>query len=123
MSVMYIHMFVVVKRHQHGVLQLQTGRQLHKSVKAVITTLLILGTYVVGWMPAVLFFALTCLDCPIPVIQIQLWVRVHVAIFINCMIVVKSFLTPLSMWQGCLRSRVLWRQCTGLGVVLYQMKR
>ncbi|GFY55007.1 g_PROTEIN_RECEP_F1_2 domain-containing protein [Trichonephila inaurata madagascariensis] len=56
MSVFYIHMFVMVKRHQHGVLQLQTGRQLHKNVKAVITTLLILGTYVVGWMPAVLFF-------------------------------------------------------------------
>ncbi|GIY16193.1 hypothetical protein CDAR_596361 [Caerostris darwini] len=92
MSVMYIHMFVVVKR---GVLQLQTGRQLHKSVKAVITTLLILGTYVVGWMPAVIFFVLTCLDCPIPITQIQLWVRVHVAIFINSMIVVKSFLDPI----------------------------
>ncbi|CAL1287554.1 unnamed protein product [Larinioides sclopetarius] len=95
MSVMYIHMFVMVKRHQLGVLQLQTGRQLHKSVKAVITTLLILGTYVVGWMPAVLFFVLTCLDCPIPVTEIQLWVRVHVAIFINSMIVVKSFLDPI----------------------------
>ncbi|GIY94172.1 g_PROTEIN_RECEP_F1_2 domain-containing protein [Caerostris extrusa] len=95
MSVMYIHMFVVVKRHQHGVLQLQMGRQLHKSVKAVITTLLILGTYVVGWMPAVIFFVLTCLDCPIPLTQIQLWVRVNVAIFINCMIVVKSFLDPI----------------------------
>ncbi|GFS59747.1 g_PROTEIN_RECEP_F1_2 domain-containing protein [Nephila pilipes] len=95
MSVFYIHMFVMVKRHQLGVLQLQTGRQLHKNVKAVITTLLILGTYVIGWMPAVLFFVLTCLDCPIPVTQIQLWVRVHVAIFINSMIVVKSFLDPI----------------------------
>ncbi|KAF8763763.1 Beta-4C adrenergic receptor like protein [Argiope bruennichi] len=95
MSIMYIHMFITVKRHQLGVLQHQTGRQLHKSVKAVITTLLILGTYVVGWMPAVLFFVLTCLDCPIPVTQIQLWVRVYVAIFINSMIVVKSFLDPI----------------------------
>ncbi|XP_015912250.1 adrenocorticotropic hormone receptor-like [Parasteatoda tepidariorum] len=95
MSVMYLHMFIVVKRHQRGVLQLPTGRQLHKSVKAIITTLLILGTYVVGWMPAVLFFVLTCLDCPVPYTQIQLWVRVPVSIFINSMIVIKSFLDPI----------------------------
>lgn len=95
MSVMYVHMFVVVKRHQRGVLQLPSGRQLHKSVKAIITTLLILGTYVMGWMPAVLFYVLTCLDCPVPVTQINLWVRVYVAIFINSMIVVKSFLDPV----------------------------
>ncbi|GIX66805.1 g_PROTEIN_RECEP_F1_2 domain-containing protein [Caerostris extrusa] len=52
MSVMYIHMFIVVKHSSPTA----DGRQLHKSVKAVITTLLILGTYVVGWMPAVIFF-------------------------------------------------------------------
>ncbi|KAG8178473.1 hypothetical protein JTE90_024633 [Oedothorax gibbosus] len=94
MSVMYVHMFIVVKRHQRGVLQLPSGRQLHKSVKAIITTLLILGTYVMGWMPAVLFYILTCLDCPVPITEINLWVRVYVAIFINSMIVVKSFLDP-----------------------------
>lgn len=95
MSVMYMHMFVVVKRHQRGVLQLPSSRQLHKSVKAIITTLLILGTYLLGWMPAVLYFILTCLDCLVPFTQIHLWVRVPVGIFINSMIVIKSFVDPI----------------------------
>ena len=95
MSAMYIHMFVVVRRHQRGMLQLPSGRQLHKSVKAIITTLLILGTYLLGWMPAVLYFILTCLDCPVPFTQLTLWVRVPVGIFINSMIVMKSFVDPI----------------------------
>ncbi|XP_054710938.1 adrenocorticotropic hormone receptor-like [Uloborus diversus] len=95
MSAMYVHMFVVVKKHQRGVLQLHSGRQLHKSVKAIITTLLILGTYTLGWMPAVLYFVLTCLDCPVPFTQIHLWVRIPVGIITNSMIVIKSFLDPI----------------------------
>lgn len=95
MSVMYSHMFVVVKRHQRGMLQLPSSRQLHKSVKAIITTLLILGTYLLGWMPAVLYFILTCLECPIPFQQLTVWVRVPVGIFINSMIVMKNFVDPI----------------------------
>ncbi|XP_054720435.1 melanocortin receptor 5-like [Uloborus diversus] len=95
MSVMYGHMFVVVRQHQKGLLQCPSSRQLHKNVKAIITTLLILGTYVLGWMPAVLFFILTCLDCLVPFTQISLWVRVPVGIFINSMIVAKSFVDPI----------------------------
>lgn len=95
MSVMYMHMFVVVKQHQRGVLHVPSSRQLHKSVKAIITTLLILGTYLLGWMPAVMYFILTCLDCPVPFTQIPLWVRVPVGIFINSMIVIKSFVDPI----------------------------
>ncbi|XP_035217098.1 adrenocorticotropic hormone receptor-like [Stegodyphus dumicola] len=95
MSIMYVHMFIVVKRHQRGVLQLPSSRQLHKSVKAIITTLLILGTYVLGWMPAVLYFILTCLDCPVPFTEIHLWVRVPVGIITNSMIVIKSFVDPI----------------------------
>lgn len=95
MSIMYMHMFVVVKRHQRGVLQLSSSRHLHKSVKAIITTLLILGTYVLGWMPAVLYFILTCLDCAVPFMEIPLWVRIPVGFFINSMIVVKSFVDPI----------------------------
>ncbi|XP_035233466.1 adrenocorticotropic hormone receptor-like [Stegodyphus dumicola] len=95
MSIMYCHMFFVVRQHQQGLLQCPSSRSLHKNVKAIITTLLILGTYILGWMPAVLFFVLTCLNCAVPFIQIPLSVRVPVGIFINSMIVAKSFVDPI----------------------------
>ncbi|GIX78082.1 g_PROTEIN_RECEP_F1_2 domain-containing protein [Caerostris extrusa] len=91
MTLMYSHMFVVVRQHQKGLLHCPSTRQLHKNVKAIITTLLILGTYILGWMPAVLFFVLTCLDCSVPFTTIPLNLRVPVGIFINSMIVAKSF--------------------------------
>ncbi|KAG8188083.1 hypothetical protein JTE90_014321 [Oedothorax gibbosus] len=95
MTLMYSHMFVVIRQHQKGLLQCPSTRALHRNVKAVITTLLILGTYILGWMPAVLFFVLTCLDCTVPFKDIPLDVRVPVSIFINAMIVAKSFMDPV----------------------------
>lgn len=95
MTLMYSHMFVVVRQHQKGLLQCPSTRMLHRNVKAVITTLLILGTYIIGWMPAVMFFVLTCLDCLVPFKEIPLDVRVPVGIFINAMIVAKSFMDPV----------------------------
>ncbi|GIY56988.1 g_PROTEIN_RECEP_F1_2 domain-containing protein [Caerostris darwini] len=95
MTLMYSHMFVVVRQHQKGLLHCPSTRQLHKNVKAIITTLLILGTYILGWMPAVLFFVLTCLDCSVPFTTIPLNLRVPVGIFINSMIVAKSFVDPV----------------------------
>ncbi|KAG8193406.1 hypothetical protein JTE90_009631 [Oedothorax gibbosus] len=95
MSGMYGHMFFLVRHHQKGLASTKSSRQLHKNVKAIITTLLILGTYVLGWMPAVLYFILTCLDCPMPFKDISLWVRVPIGIFINSMILVKSFVDPI----------------------------
>ncbi|GFS33979.1 g_PROTEIN_RECEP_F1_2 domain-containing protein [Trichonephila inaurata madagascariensis] len=95
MTLMYSHMFIVVRQHQKGLLQCPSSRQLHKNVKAIITTLFILGTYLLGWMPAVLFFVLTCLDCTVPFTTIPLKTRVPVGIFINTMIVAKSFVDPV----------------------------
>ncbi|CAL1288576.1 unnamed protein product [Larinioides sclopetarius] len=95
MTLMYSHMFVVVRQHQKGLLHCPSTRQLHKNVKAIITTLLILGTYILGWMPAVMFFVLTCLDCTVPFTTIPLSLRVPVGMFINGMIVAKSFVDPV----------------------------
>ncbi|CAL1293408.1 unnamed protein product [Larinioides sclopetarius] len=92
---MYTHMFILVRKHQRGLLQSPSSRQLHKNVKATITTLLILGTYILGWMPAVLYFVLTCLDCPMPFSEIPLRIRILTGIFVNSMIVVKSLVDPI----------------------------
>lgn len=63
MGVIYIHIFIIVKRHQASRLRFQNSQQLARSVKAIKTTVLILGTYIVGWIPAVLLYCLVCADC------------------------------------------------------------
>uniref|UniRef100_T1IW61 G-protein coupled receptors family 1 profile domain-containing protein n=1 Tax=Strigamia maritima TaxID=126957 RepID=T1IW61_STRMM len=55
MAIVYAHIFVLVRQHQKGILQNQNRNQLNRNVKAIYTTLLILGTYLIGWMPAVVF--------------------------------------------------------------------
>jgi len=63
MGVIYCHIFVIVRRHQASRRRFQNSNQLARSVKAVKTTVLILGTYVLGWMPAVMVYCLVCADC------------------------------------------------------------
>lgn len=63
MGIIYIHIFIIVRRHQASRLRFQNSQQLARSVKAIKTTVLILGTYIIGWMPAVLLYSLVCADC------------------------------------------------------------
>lgn len=93
MTFMYFHIFLIFRKQKNNFTS--SNSKLYKNVKAVITTLLILGTYLICWMPAVMFFALTCDDCPVPLIQIPVTVRVTISIFNNSMIVVKSFIDPI----------------------------
>ncbi|XP_067140189.1 adrenocorticotropic hormone receptor-like [Centruroides vittatus] len=95
MTFMYIHIFLAFRKQKSTFINYPTATKLHKNVKAVITTLFILGTYLIGWMPAVMFFALTCNDCPVPLLNIPENVRVTISIFNNSMIVVKSFIDPI----------------------------
>lgn len=65
----------------------------HK-IKAVVTTLLILGTFAVGWLPAVFVFVLICWDCvyvPQKSNTMQLFV---LNVFVNTLIVSKLILNP-----------------------------
>ncbi|XP_043241263.1 adrenocorticotropic hormone receptor-like [Amphibalanus amphitrite] len=95
MVVAYTHIFIIVRQHQTGALRNHNTSQLRKNVKAVVTTLLILGTYVFGWMPAVLTFALFCVDCaagPAPLGR-----RAHLAlnILVNTLIILKCLVNPI----------------------------
>lgn len=94
MTVIYAHIFSIVRRHQPQN-NTSSGRRLRRNVKATVTTLIILGAYVLGWMPAVLFFALTCLDCPIPFTTIPLKVRVPIGFFANTMIAARCLADPV----------------------------
>ncbi|XP_077553385.1 adenosine receptor A3-like [Haemaphysalis longicornis] len=96
MCFIYTHIFILVRRHQLGVgLSAQIPGQLRRSVKAVYTTLLILGTYLAGWMPAVLFYVLTCLDCAYPITSLSLDVRLTFGILTNSLVLIKSFVDPV----------------------------
>lgn len=50
---------------------LQSSQALRKNVKAALTTVLILGTYIIGWMPATLFNIIACEDCIIDLNQVR----------------------------------------------------
>ncbi|XP_022702752.1 alpha-1D adrenergic receptor-like [Varroa jacobsoni] len=72
----------------------QASRRL-QNVKAVYTTLLIIGTYLIGWMPAVFFYVFTCTDsCPFPITEISYRTRISVGILVNALIVLKSLVDP-----------------------------
>lgn len=119
MSFIYAHIFILVRRHQQGAgLSAQVPGQLRKSVKAVHTTLLILGTYLLGWVPAVLFYVLTCLDCALPITSLPLDVRLTFGILTNSLVLLKSFADPV-IYVVRMREiqdafRLMWKSRCGL---------
>ncbi|XP_067140297.1 adrenocorticotropic hormone receptor-like [Centruroides vittatus] len=95
LSFIYVHIYLVVRQHQRGLLSFPSARQFHKNVKAIITTLLILGTYLLGWIPAVFTFVLICKDCVIPFHTVSKDILLGAAIFSNAMIVLKCLINPI----------------------------
>lgn len=65
----------------------------HK-LKAVTTTLLILGTFVVGWLPAVFMFILVCRDCTVKLTQDNMAYVFAGNTLVNTLIVSKLILNP-----------------------------
>lgn len=76
-------------------LQRSTRPQVQGHKKALITTLLILGTYLLCWMPAVIFFALTCIDgCLYPLLQLSFTKRIIIGFITNGLVIVKAIVDP-----------------------------
>ncbi|OQR76737.1 adenosine receptor A2b-like [Tropilaelaps mercedesae] len=101
MTILYIHIFVTIRRSNNSFLMGQknhAGRNqlnIKRNVKAVITTLLILGTYLIGYMPAILFYALTCYECPCPLTSLDVRTRIGFGITTNSLIFVKCLCDPI----------------------------
>ncbi|XP_076321122.1 adrenocorticotropic hormone receptor-like [Tachypleus tridentatus] len=93
MTAVYIHIFLIVRQHQR--LQVSSFCQFNRNVKSVVTTLLIIGTYFVCWVPALLYFAVTCLDCIVPHTSIPEHIRLPVGIVANSLIILKSLVNPV----------------------------
>ncbi|CAG7838616.1 unnamed protein product [Allacma fusca] len=95
MSLIYLHIYVIVKKHNQYRLRYQSSQQLQRNVKAVITTVLILGTYIIGWMPAILWYILVCKTCTFRLDQIEKEVAVPVNFVINTLIILKALVNPI----------------------------
>ncbi|XP_049813918.1 trace amine-associated receptor 8a-like [Schistocerca nitens] len=111
MAIIYAHIFVIVRRHQASRLRFSraslrtthhhqhqhSNQQMARSVKAIRTTLLILGSYVVGLMPGVLVFVLVCADCPFPFPETprDKFRMFFIYTTVNFLIILKTLLNPI----------------------------
>ncbi|CAN7942853.1 unnamed protein product [Ixodes pacificus] len=93
-TIIYSHIFVVIQRHRAGLVSFPSARQLRRNVKAAYTTLWILGTYLLGWMPAVVFIVLTCTECAYPIFSLPMKTRMTLGILTNALIICKSLANP-----------------------------
>ncbi|KAH7981174.1 hypothetical protein HPB49_022175 [Dermacentor silvarum] len=94
MTFIYSHIFVIIRRHRAGLVSFPSARQLNRNVKAAYTTLWILGTYLIGWMPAVAFIVLTCTDCAFPIYDLPMRTRMTLGILTNALIISKGLIDP-----------------------------
>jgi hypothetical protein len=110
-------------------------RRSNSHSKALFTTLIILGTYLFCWMPAVVFLALTCQDgCPFPVLSISPMVKVMISVVCNSLVILKAVVDPFiytlrmkEVKMAIRRMRGKWREMkwgwreTAKNAVLHQM--
>lgn len=77
------------RRHVHAGAVPQTKK------KACITTLLILGTYFISYVPAIIYQVLTCIDdCPYPLYDISFSRRVLFGAMTTLLLIAKSIIDP-----------------------------
>lgn len=73
----------------------QSSSSASSHTKALYTTLIILGTYLVCWMPALCFLVLTCVDgCPFPLFTLSIRKRVILSFINNSLVIIKSMVDP-----------------------------
>jgi len=78
------------RRHIHAQALPQTN------TKALVTTLLILGTYFISYVPAIIYQVLTCIDyCPYPLYDISFSRRVLFGAMTTLLLIAKSIVDPL----------------------------
>lgn len=77
------------RRHIHASATPQTN------TKALITTLLILGTYFISYVPAIIYQVLTCVDyCPYPLYTLSFSRRVLLGAMTTLLLIAKSIIDP-----------------------------
>ncbi|PNF33464.1 hypothetical protein B7P43_G03013 [Cryptotermes secundus] len=114
MLIIYMHIFSIVRRHQVNRLRFSqinhgsrhhssnghgssgsNSQQMTRSVKAIHTTLFILGSYIIGWMPAVLSYLLFCEDCLFHFNTFNKSVMFFIYTIVNLLVIFKTLLNPI----------------------------
>ncbi|CAL8107367.1 unnamed protein product [Orchesella dallaii] len=95
MSFIYIHIFIIVRNHHTHRQRYQNTQQLKRNVKAVLTTMLVLGTYVIGWMPATLYSLIACSDCVYKPESLPNAVRYSMGFIGNFLVILKTLVDPV----------------------------
>ncbi|XP_066581685.1 adenosine receptor A3-like [Prorops nasuta] len=111
MACIYVHIFRIVKKHQALRLRFartnasfyerdtkhlrNTTQQIMKNVKAMQTTFYILGSFVVGWIPATVMYVIVCEDCILRFNWTTDYIKLIVYIIINCLIILKTLVNPI----------------------------
>ncbi|XP_011168340.2 trace amine-associated receptor 4 isoform X2 [Solenopsis invicta] len=111
MVCIYVHIFCIVKKHQATRLRFRragsstrarvsealrsNSRQMARNVKAIHTTLYILGSFVIGWMPGVIMYMLVCNDCVLQLNGVSPRVVFFIYAIINGLIILKTLVNPI----------------------------
>ncbi|XP_070164540.1 adrenocorticotropic hormone receptor-like [Polyergus mexicanus] len=111
MVYIYIHIFCIVKKHQAMRLRFcragssvrgktaeampNNPGQMARNVKAVHTTLYILGSFVIGWMPGVIMYMLFCDDCILQLKGVSVHTKFFIYAIINGLIILKTLINPI----------------------------
>lgn len=83
--------------------------------KALSTTLIVLGTYLICWMPAVLYYSLTCVDgCPFPINDISAESRLIAGFVTNALVILKAIVDPFIYTLRMADVKVALKRCTGI---------
>ncbi|XP_043286249.1 trace amine-associated receptor 4-like [Venturia canescens] len=115
MVCIYFHIFCIVRKHQASRLRFRragssfrrndgdktereehsASQQMARNVKAINTTLFILGSFVIGWMPATFLYIFVCEDCPLKFDWIDDEAKFFINIVSNCLIILKTLINPI----------------------------
>ncbi|KAK4287120.1 hypothetical protein Pmani_039804 [Petrolisthes manimaculis] len=87
----YCHIFHLLKNRALTLVSAEQRCQLSRNIKTVRTTALIVGTFVVGWGPAVVKFVLICEDCLVPPSLISNTTNYAMGVAFNIMFCLKVF--------------------------------
>ncbi|CDW56183.1 G-protein coupled octopamine receptor [Trichuris trichiura] len=102
MSVLYLLMLITLNQMEKRFNSVRKSgpcsqlQQLTKKRKVLITSLLIWGTFILGWIPSSVIFVLTCATCPFPYSESStLAIVFATSVLANFCILVKSLINPV----------------------------
>ncbi|KAG0715834.1 hypothetical protein GWK47_011031 [Chionoecetes opilio] len=90
-SIVYCRIFHLLNHRALSLVSAEQRNQLRRNIKTVRTTALIVGTFVVGWGPAMVKFLLVCDECPIKPQSIDLTTNIALGVFVNITYCLKVF--------------------------------